>query len=265
MATWITFWTALWIGSGTIWTRVQRWILGPGRHAQQPAEPGEGSETQTAEAGGGRPLLGLLCTGLIAGFVYGLPYTQTILVSLAGAWLVTAPVLGAADAYAQEAATDDDEDQDQEDGADDEDDVPDDAPHPSQTLSAGYVAALLQTAYTEGSGVHLATLSEYLTRDHPGTTWATRDVRALLTRTGVRHRAGVRVPPIGGREGVHRDDFPPLPPTDPEPPVVADVAAGQSNNNNGNRPDVQRHEWGLTITDPSDTHRRYDARKTATS
>ncbi|MFF4179667.1 hypothetical protein [Streptomyces sp. NPDC001750] len=111
-----------------------------------------------------------------------------------------------------------------------------DQPHPSETLTRDDVALLLDTVYTEGSGVHLAALAKHLTgapfMGHPAAPWATRDVRALLARHEVRVRPGVRVPPVGGREGVHRDDFPPLPSPGPDAPVVGDVVAGQSNNNN---------------------------------
>ncbi|MYV53134.1 hypothetical protein [Streptomyces sp. SID3212] len=156
-----------------------------------------------------------------------------------------------------------DGDDDQEDEEQPDPPIPD----PADTLTRDDVGALLHHLYQEGSGVHLATLAEALPRRPRGASWATRDVRALLTRTGVRVRPGVRVPPAGGREGVHREDFPPLPPTEADPPVVADVAAGQSNNNNTNNaphPDpeifqdpMSPHRWNVRY------HHRHDARKTA--
>ncbi|MFF8716175.1 hypothetical protein ACF07T_32790 [Streptomyces sp. NPDC015184] len=141
---------------------------------------------------------------------------------------------------------------------------PADQPHPSTTMTRDQVAQLLHDVYTEGSGVHLAALAERLDRawflGHPPAPWATRDVRALLTRHEVRVRDGVRVPPKGGREGVHRDDFLPLPSIAPEDPVVAVVAAGQSNNNNGNNTSTTTQREGVTITltddetNPARTH-----------
>ncbi|MFF2522260.1 hypothetical protein [Streptomyces liangshanensis] len=133
---------------------------------------------------------------------------------------------------------------------------------PADTLTRDDVGALLHHLYQEGSGVHLKTLATALPKRPTGASWATRDVRALLTRTGVRFRPGVRVPPVGGREGVHRDDFPPLPQAPTDPPVVADVAAGQSNNNNANnsaRPEpeifqdpMSPHRWRVRF------HHRHD-------
>ncbi|MER6607365.1 hypothetical protein ABT282_15985 [Streptomyces sp. NPDC000927] len=129
---------------------------------------------------------------------------------------------------------------------------PADQLHPSTTMTRDQVAHLLHDVYSEGSGVHLAALAERLDRawflGHPPAPWATRDVRSLLARHEVRVRPGVRVPPAGGREGVHRDDFLPLPSTAPEDSVVAVVAAGQSDNNNGNNTSTTTRREGLVIT-----------------
>ncbi len=87
----------------------------------------------------------------------------------------------------------------------------------------------------------------------PATPWKTHHVRALLARHGVRVRDGVRVPPKGGREGVHQEDFPPLPPPPLGDPVVGVVVAGQPNNNNvGNTPSRP-----FRITDDPDNPARH--------
>ncbi|MFB6813101.1 hypothetical protein ACFCV8_00940 [Streptomyces sp. NPDC056347] len=141
---------------------------------------------------------------------------------------------------------------------------PADQPHPSITMTSSQVGRLLHDVYTEGSGVHLAALAERLDQaefmGHPAARWATRDVRVLLTRHSIRIRPGVRVPPVGGREGVHKEDFLPLLSTAPGDPVVAVVAAGQSNNNNDNNNTSTTHREGVTITltddetNPARTH-----------
>ncbi|MGW1661045.1 hypothetical protein [Streptomyces microflavus] len=250
MDAWIRFWTALWIG----WSHLSRrtvdliFCTAPATPTKEPA-PAETAGEQPEEApqekpekgkpnpAKGSPGLRVLCTLLVLGFVYGLPWTTRITIAAATAWTITALALGyiatmppkdvqaaggiqEPQGLAEEALTDQ---------------------HPSELLLLSHVAVLLADAYTEGSGVHLAHLAERLTRTPlmglPATPWKTAHVRALLARHGVRVRDGVRVPPKGGREGVHRDDFPPLPPTGAVHPVVGVVVPGQPNNNNvGNAP-----------------------------
>ncbi|WP_381802150.1 hypothetical protein [Streptomyces niveus] len=145
------------------------------------------------------------------------------MLGFSAAWTVTALALG----YL--ALTP--EDEEPADGDQEPEQPDEETPHPSETPALDQVAQLLHDTYTEGSGVHLATLRGHL-NGHPigglpAARWEPRDVRALLTRHAVRVRPDVRVPPVGGREGVHRADFPPLVSPDPDPAPEDVVAAGQ--------------------------------------
>ncbi|MFD7861846.1 hypothetical protein [Streptomyces sp. NPDC059783] len=251
MERWIAFWTALWVGSSKITRWVVDWLCNarpaPAKPAPTKAEVGEPKE-QPAEkektAGEGRgkkdakqdpadegsALLrwfGVLAAAVVAKV---LPYTTVITATLAAAWVLTALGLGYAAARPAKPEKPTEGEQPAEDKA-----AADDR-HPRDILTLDHVAQLLADVYTEGSGVHLATLAKHLSKTPlvglPATPWATSDVRDLLARHEVRIRAGVRVPPVGGREGVHRNDFPPPPQLTSETPVVGDVAAGQGNNNN---------------------------------
>ncbi|MEV5680984.1 hypothetical protein [Streptomyces sp. NPDC052179] len=174
--------------------------------------------------------IGLLITAVVS---KTLPYTTNITIGLTAAWVLTALVLG----YAATMPPKDDEKK-KEQPTEDDPKQPEKLPHPSENMTREHVTLLLHTLYTEGSGVHLAALAAHLHgtafMGHPAAPWETRDVRALLTRHEVRIRPGVRVPPVGGREGVHRDDFPPLPQPPSRPAVVGVVVPGQRNNNNAN-------------------------------
>ncbi|MFS0697775.1 hypothetical protein [Streptomyces nitrosporeus] len=267
MDRWITFWTALWVGSSRLTHRTVNWLCNarpkpPPKSAPEPAKeppadspeagesdeqpetgPGEQPKAKKkaakaptkkppAEAEGSALLrwAGLLIAAAVA---KGLPYTTTLALGLAAAWVLTALILGYAAALpAKEPAAA---------AETPAEEAPADTRHPRDILTRDHVARLLADVYTEGSGVHLATLAEHLTRTPlvglPPAPWKTADVRALLARHEVRVRDGVRVPPKGGREGVHREDFPPLPPTPSGEPVVGVVVPGQGNNNNpGNGP-----------------------------
>lgn len=70
----------------------------------------------------------------------------------------------------------------------------------------------------------------------------------------------VRMKGRGSSTGVKGDPFPaPLPAQESPPEFV--VAAGQPpNNDNNNGPTVDRSAWGITITDPADTHRQQTVR-----
>ncbi|SNB89899.1 hypothetical protein SAMN02745831_06193 [Streptomyces sp. PgraA7] len=251
METWIRFWTALWVGSEQLTRRTVNWLCNaqpPSAGApkkpvkEQPEEaPGEQAEKpkETAPKGPadaeGSALLRWVGLAIALGVTKATPYTTVAAAIAAAAWVVTALALGwpttKPQPEPQPESTAEDDDQEQP-----EEEAPADERHPSELLPLSYVAVLLNDAYTEGSGVHLATLAARLTvtplMGLPATPWKTAHVRALLTRHGVRVRPGVRVPPTGGREGVHQKDFPPLPPTPSGPPVVAGVVAGQPNNNN---------------------------------
>ncbi|XUZ24729.1 hypothetical protein ACQVDT_07075 [Streptomyces sp. RMIT01] len=270
METWIRFWTAVWIGSEQLTRRTVRWLCNakpkppnlptkpvtkqaetdtdgekpkeaPGEQAEKPKE----TATKAPADAEGSALLRWVGLATALGVTKATPYTTVAACLAAAAWVATALALGylatmKPQPEPQPENTDNDDDQEQP-----EQEAPEPEQHPSELLPLSYVAVLLNDAYTKGSGVHLATLAARLSRTPlmglPATPWKTGHVRALLTRHGVRVRPGVRVPPLGGREGVHRRDFPPLPPTPSEPPsepsVVAGVVAGQPNNNNvGNTP-----------------------------
>ncbi len=162
----------------------------------------------------------LLALLLAAGFIKGLPTTTWICCTAAGAWLCTAIILGL-----RETKPDDEEE-----------DAKGKAPAADKkqlaTLDRDAVAALLHGLLREEGGVHLKSLAGAL----PGGPRPTREARALLARVGIRVRAGVRVPGVGGREGVHRDDIPSPASPVAGAPVVGVVSAGESNNNNnGNK------------------------------
>ncbi|MFE3378360.1 hypothetical protein [Streptomyces anulatus] len=263
METWIRFWTALWIGSERLTRRTVDWLCNAApkpasKAAEAPADAGETGKKPDAAEGEqpspkkrpakqradaeGSALLRWVGLAIVLGVTKATSYTTVAAVIAAAAWVVTALALG----YIATMPPEPEKPAADGDAGDDDQEQPEEEPsepeqHPSELLALPYVAVILDEAYTEGSGVHLATLAERLTATPlmglPATPWKTGDVRALLTRHGVRVRAGVRVPPVGGREGVHREDFPPLPPTGPVPPVVGVVVPGQPNNNNpGNAP-----------------------------
>ncbi|WP_299542054.1 hypothetical protein [uncultured Streptomyces sp.] len=266
MVRWIAFWTAVWVG----WGRLSRWTVdwlcntkpaspepakeeaasaaATGESDEQPeTEPGEQPSTpapkRTRAAADGSAALrwaGLLLTALA---VKALPETTTITLGAGAAWVLAAIALGyAAARSAKQAAVASDAAAEAEEAQ----------PHPSQTMTLDQVAQVLHAVYTEGSGVHLAALADHLITDPPEgvprAPWKSADVRTLMGRHGVRVRSGVRVPPIGGREGVHQQDFPPLPSPAPSDPPVAVVAPGQGANNNTNNTTVTRHHGGAQVT-----------------
>ncbi|MBD3546819.1 hypothetical protein [Streptomyces sp. JV180] len=266
MEDWIRFWTALWIGSERLTRRTVDWLCNakpkPPTAPQKPAKeqledapddaekpekaPGEQPPKSKTKAAQGRAdaegsaLLRWVGLAVVLGVTKATPYTTAAATIAAAAWVVTALALGWPATKPQPEPAPEGTDKNDQEQPKEETEAP--AQHPSELLPREHVAVLLSTLYTEGSGVHLATLAEHLTATPlmglPATPWRTAQVRALLTRHKVRVRPGVRVPPIGGREGVHRDDFPPLPPPPPGPPVVGVVVAGQPNNNNdSNTPD----------------------------
>ncbi|MEU6614465.1 hypothetical protein [Streptomyces parvus] len=284
METWIRFWTALWIGSEKLTRRTVDWLFNakpkPPSAITQPAKEqpeGAPAKGEPEEASGEQPqqpkkapakgpadaegsaLLRWFGLGLVLAVTKFTPYTTIAAVIAAAAWVVTALALGYLTTMKPEPepeSTDEDADQEQPENA------PEPEQHPSELLPLSYVAVLLNDAYTEGSGVHLAHLADRLSRTPlmglPATPWKTAHVRALLTRHGVRVRPGVRVPPVGGREGVHQEDFPPLPPPPPGPPVVAGVVAGQPNNNNASNTPVPP----FRITDDPDHPTRHHVHHT---
>ncbi|MET8707792.1 hypothetical protein [Streptomyces californicus] len=287
MEDWIRFWTALWIGSAALSRRTVAWLFNsqpkrttPPTKTAEPQSTPDDAEDKPEKTPGEQPpkakpktakepadaegsaLLRWAGLAIALGVTKATPYTTAAAAVAAAAWMVTALALGWPATKPQPGpepeatAKDDDQEQPKE-----EPEEP--AQHPSELLPLEHVAVLLSTLYTEGSGVHLATLAEHLTATPlmglPATPWKTAHVRALLTRHGVRVRPGVRVPSIGGREGVHREDFPPLPPPPSGPPAVGVVVAGQPNNNNaGNTPDRP-----FRITDDPDNPARHQVHHTA--
>ncbi|MFD3654351.1 hypothetical protein [Streptomyces sp. NPDC058620] len=228
MKHWIGFWTALWAGSSRLNHRTVDWLCAV-KHAPKTPEVTAGE--QPTEGSALLRWVGLLLAAAVA---KGLPWTTAIATTCTAAWALTALALG----YAASLTDEDDQEPEQlaAEGGDPEQPT-EEPPHPSELLELGSLAQLLAHADTgEGSGVHLLTLRTRWSGSPvgglPPAAWETRDVRALMARHGVRVRDGVRVPPKGGREGVHRDDFPPLPPPPLGPGVVGVVVAGQSNNNN---------------------------------
>lgn len=260
MERWIAFWTALWVGSSRLTHWTVNWLRNAKPTTTAPAKPEKtGKEQPDTEAGKaqeqpetapgkqpkktpaeasaqepeGSALLRWFGLGVTAMVVKATPYTTTIALILAAAWVLTALALGYAAARPAKPPTT------EEKATETADEKPAaDTRHPHEILTRDHVALLLAEVYTDGSGVHLATLAQHLTKTPlvglPATVWKTADVRALLARHEVRVRDGVRVPPKGGREGVHQEDFPPLPQAPSETPVVGVVVPGQGNNNNAN-------------------------------
>ncbi|MEV5289935.1 hypothetical protein AB0K64_01685 [Streptomyces sp. NPDC053741] len=70
------------------------------------------------------------------------------------------------------------------------------------------VADLLWELAGERKGVHLSQIAAQLSKETPGRTWSTKDVKALLEAAGIPTRHSVRVPGLGVAVGVHRQDFP---------------------------------------------------------
>lgn len=276
MDTWIRFWTALWIGSADLSTRTVDLLFcttldqpqrspkpvpdeDPATVGEEPPAKAEKEKKpaparKTGPAAAGSRGLRLTSTAIVIAAVYGTHWTTRITVGFAAAWVVTALVLGYIATLPdedEEEPADDDQEEGEETSA---------GPHPSETLTLDHVAQLLTDADTgEGSGVHLATLREQCSGHPlgglPAAPWETAHVRALLTRHGVRVRPGVRVPPAGGREGVHRSDFPPPPEPEREPSPGAVVVAGQSGNNNSNNTVEESREGRTILPDPEHSNR----------
>lgn len=142
---------------------------------------------------------------------------------------------------------------------------PDD--EPPATLDRDGLTELLHELLGERGGVHLSVLRTALRKHVPGLGWDRAEALALLADAGVRVRPGVRDAGDEVREGVHRDDVPPLPSpawTDPCPPVVAAADLALGNNNNGNNapaalPVVVDESQGATIIRLPGEARRYTA------
>lgn len=200
-------WIAIWTGSSAIAKAIGDWIRGG--------------------AAAGK----VLVVFLAAGFIKGLPWTTSIAVTLVCAWLLTAVYLGLRMPDPTKPAADkgeqpDGEEAEAEDTDEDEEPAAQEREQPSRAVVIKALHGLLQGT----GGVHLNALAKAL----PHGPWKTGDVRSLLASHSIRVRPGVRVPGVGGREGVHRDDVPPLSSPYEDATPVADVAAGQGNNNNAN-------------------------------
>lgn len=121
-------------------------------------------------------------------------------------------------------------------------------PAPLPPLGAGELAVALHEIGAPHA--HLSALA-----DHLGTTPAR--VREGCTLAGVPIAGGVRMKGRGVSTGIKADHFPPLPSPagTPSGPVVV---AGQTTTTTATGPTVERREWGLTITDPTDRHRQHE-------
>ena len=253
MTYWIAFWTAVWVGSTRLTHLTINWLCNahskpataPEKPAKKPAESaGEGAGESEAEMAGEQPKpspktaektpakqdnegsallrwVGLLIAAAVA---KGLPWTTTLALGLLAAWVLTSIALGYVAAHAEKPTGEQQKERESE--------QEETGPDPAETLTRDDVAPLLHGLLQDTGGVHLKALAGVLPARPNRAPWATRDVRALLTRLEVRVRPGVRVPGESGREGVHRDDVPPLPSPPVGPPVVGVVVPGQSNNNN---------------------------------
>ncbi|WP_406000704.1 hypothetical protein [Streptomyces sp. NBC_00829] len=163
-------------------------------------------------------------------------------------WFAVAVGLLAAHQAGRTADAEELDEPDDEHPEDDEDEQPE-AWHPDDVIE------LLWELIGERNGVHLATVRTELEAE-TRRPWTPADVRSLLADAGVPMRDGVRVRGVGNSTGVHRDDVPPLPSPAPPPAPVGVVGAGHDANTN-NSPQVDRNEWGVTITDPTEKHRRH--------
>ncbi|MFJ9891686.1 hypothetical protein ACIQRW_38405, partial [Streptomyces sp. NPDC091287] len=194
MEAWIRFWTALWIGSEKLTRRTVNWLCNakpkppaaPQKPAKEQPEDAPDDEEKPEEVSGEQPKkptkvaakapakrqsadpegsAGLRWVGLaiVLGVTKATPYTTVASATVAAAWVVTALALGYIATMPPEpekpAADGEDDDQEQP-----EQEAPEPEQHPCQLLPLGYVAVILDETYTEGSGVHLATLAERLTR-----------------------------------------------------------------------------------------------------
>ncbi|WP_319052669.1 hypothetical protein [Streptomyces europaeiscabiei] len=88
----------------------------------------------------------------------------------------------------------------------------------------------------------------------------TRAVREALQAAGIGWRKGVRTE-AGNGPGVHRDDLPPLPPTEEGAPVGALTCTNDANTNANNTLRVESREGMTIITDPADRHRAHSLKK----
>ncbi|MER6236523.1 hypothetical protein ABT185_10715 [Streptomyces clavifer] len=70
------------------------------------------------------------------------------------------------------------------------------------------LADLLWELAGDRKGVHLSQVAAQLSKETPGRTWSTKDVKALVEAAGIPTRHSVRVAGLGVAVGVHRQDFP---------------------------------------------------------
>lgn len=124
-------------------------------------------------------------------------------------------------------------------------------PLPIPPLSADELAAALHEIGAPHA--HLSALADHLKT-------APERVREGCALAGIPIAGGVRMKGRGVSTGIKADHFPPLPSPAgaPSEPVVV---AGQTTTTTATGPHVKRREWGLTITDPGDEHRRHEAHR----
>jgi hypothetical protein len=224
-------WIAVWTGSSAITRVICNWIRG----------------------GPAPRLIGL---ALAAGFIKGLPWTTSIAVLLAVGWLFTAITVGLrlptpTIAPAQPKTSEQGEASADETASEASTDVREGAAGAAREPFRETVIEALHGLLHDTGGVHLQDLAQAL----PGGPWKTGQVRSLLASHGIRVRPGVRVPGVGGREGVHRADIPPLPSPAEDTTPAAVVAAGQSNNNNGNNGEPAEEQGEDIVQDAANPNR----------
>lgn len=214
-------WLAIWVGSTRITREIAAWLHGG-------------------------VVLRPLCLLVAALFLKGWPGWGVIGPLCALAWLGGAIVLGLRAPNPLAPKEDEDAADGGPEGAEQATDTePQALKKPNRNVPIEDIATIVHGLAQDAGGVHLKDLAKAL----PGPPWATREARALLGRLSIRVRAGVRVPGVGPREGIHRDDFPPLPSPDSATSPDGVVAAGQSNNNDNNN---GARGYSFTVTDDPD-------------
>ncbi|WP_405611324.1 hypothetical protein [Streptomyces sp. NBC_01508] len=205
----------------------------------------------------GALILRKLVISIAAGLAHRADSGRWLLWPLAIVWIVAAYRIGRKDWEPKEPQEKAAEPESEEDAAPRTDGPEQPAPAPEETR--GPAPEAHRPSYTA--------LSDAVARF--GTPHAHITVlAAVLGTTGERVREAlalhdIPVEPVrmrgrGSSTGVRGDHFP-APPRAQETPSDGVVAAGQpTNDNNNNGPRVDRSEWGVTITDPKDTHRRHE-------
>lgn len=209
-AVWVAGWTALFDGSSLICGYIGGWI-----------------------AGGLVLRLGALV--VVAGFAYGLPYTQALMWVAGGTWVLGALFVGLRDAAAKAKG----EQSEQPAGP---------APLSRDELAAAMHQIGAPHAHLSALATHLSSTPER--------------VRAGCAAASIPIEGGVRMKGRGVSTGVKADHYPPLPsPTGGHPALV--VVAGQPDNNNGNNGlEVEQRQGMTIIRNLRERHRAHRVQRT---